>query len=159
MTAGRGPLGGQETEARRVGLRKPNYQLRARQQLRDSRGEWRWSQGAGRKKKHCLHRGPPFRSAQRRPAGPVRHSLPVQSPSILTPPPVSRRHSPNRNRLLGKGVSGRERTGKPGNLREPEPSLQYRKTAWREPRRKGGWGNRSKSDLRTRGTPARAGEA
>lgn len=122
-------------------------------------GEWRWSQGAGRKKKHCPHRGPRFRSAPRRSAGPIRRSLPAQSPSILTPPPVSRRHSPNRNRLLGKGVSGRARNAKPGNLREPEPSLQHRKTAGQQPRRKGGGAIGQRAELQARGTPARGGEA
>jgi hypothetical protein len=120
------------------GLSEPNYQTRARQPRPGSRGEWRWSQGAGRKTGHGPHRRPPFRSAPPRPAGPAWHSLPARSPSILTPPPVSRRHSPNRNRLLGKGVSGRARTAKPGNLREPEPSLLYRKTVWRARRREGG---------------------
>lgn len=136
---GDGLSAGQETEASKGGLSEPNYQTRASQPPPppDRRGEWRWSQGAGRKKGHGPHRGPLFRSAPRRPAGPVRHSLPAQSPSILTPPPVSRRHSPNRNRLLGKGVSGRARTAKPGNLREPEPSLHYRKTVWRARGRKG----------------------
>lgn len=144
---GNGLSAGQETEASEGGLRKPSYQPRARQPPPDSRGLRRWSQGAGRKKMHGPHRGARFRSAPRRPAGPVPHSLPAQSPSILTPPPVSRRHSPNRNRLLGKGVSGRAQNAKPGNLREPEPSLRHRKTAGQPPRRKGG-GARKRSKSR-----------
>ena len=85
-------------------------------------------EGAGQRKKRTPHSCPRFRPAQPRLPGPGPLCLPVKAPSILTPPPASRRHSPNRNRLLCEGVSGRARNAKPGNRREPEPPPQHRKS-------------------------------
>lgn len=98
--------------------------------------------------------------------GPARRCLLAQAPSILTPPPASRRHSPNRNRLLSEGVSGRARNAKLGNRREPEPPPQHRKSrrAAAEAGSRGvaGGGGRAegqRAELRTYGTPAQCGEA
>lgn len=66
---------------------------------------------------------------------------------LFTSLTLAKTQNPNRNRLLGKGVSGRAQNAKPGNLREPEPSLRHRKTAGQPPRRKGG-GARKRSKSR-----------
>lgn len=119
--------------------------------------EGRWSQGAGQGEKRRSHSRPHFRSAQPRLPGLEQHCFPAWAPSILTPPPASRRHSPNRNRLLYEGVSGRARNAKPGNRREPEPPPQYRKNRWVAAEEEGGAGGQ-RAEL-TRKTPAQCGEA
>ncbi|XP_013361142.1 PREDICTED: putative SCAN domain-containing protein SCAND2P, partial [Chinchilla lanigera] len=101
---------------------------------RRGRGEGPWSRGAGPRESRRPRRGPRSRAAQPRPGGSVPRCRPAQAPSMLTPPPASRRHSPNRNRLPGRGVSGRAER----KTREPPrtgTASQHRKRARRLPSR------------------------
>lgn len=75
---------------------------------------------------------------------------------VFTSLTLAKIQSPNRNRLLYEGVSGRARNAKPGNRREPEPPPQHRKGC--SVACGGGVGaGGQRAELRTYETPAQCG--